>query len=362
MKQIYKLFSLILTLLSVSLSEGCASITKHPMAASSSPVETAPFSVTFLDVGQADASVIQCDGHYMMIDGGNKDDSSLIYQYLKANDISHFDLVIGTHADEDHIGGLAGAFHFADADMTLCSTDTYDSDAFKDFKSYAMLRGGGIKIPSIGDVYSVGDASVEILSVNNRTESNDSSIVTKVTYGDTSFLFTGDAEMETEQFLLNSESDLRADVLKVSHHGSSDSTSAEFLKRVNPKYAVVSVGKDNTYGHPSDGVLERLKLMGTAIFRTDYHGDIRITSDGSTIQYHLEHSDSKLITDNHIENSTKETYENETTYILNTRSKKFHKLSCDSIEAMSEKNKLEYQGSKDQLLNLNYEPCGGCKP
>jgi len=323
----------------------------------------ADFSVTFLAVGQADAAVIQSNGHYMLIDGGNKDDSSLIYQYLLLHDITHLDLVIGTHADEDHIGGLAGAFHFADADLTLCSTDTYDSDAFRDFKKYAFLRGGGISIPSVGDTFSLGNAVVEILAVNSSDESNDSSIVTKITYGETSFLFTGDAEAATEQILLDSGTDLHADVLKVGHHGSANSSSEPFLSSVQPTYSVVSVG-ENTYGHPNNDVLNRLSMADSTVLRTDVYGDIFFTSDGTSISCYTEFSRNSEVQENTTVTTKNETdtQNNKVTYILNTRSKKFHIPTCESVEKMSENNKLEFQGSREEVLELKYEPCGGCRP
>lgn len=379
MKQKHNLLPLITLILSITLFTGC-SFEAHPVqefntglstatSASSTPptLDAAPadppFSVTFLDVGQADAAVIQCESHYMLIDGGNKDDSSLIYQYLQEHDISHLDLVIGTHADEDHIGGLAGAFHYADADRTLCSTDTHDSEAFGDFKKLAAVCGGGITVPSIGDSYTLGDAAVEILAVNCGSGSNDSSIVAKITYGDTAFLFTGDAEAETEQFLLDADANLDIDVIKVAHHGSADSSSADFLASVRPNFAVISVGADNPYGHPSEQVLEKLKEAGAQILRTDLNGDILFISDGTTLTCYPEHMETAE-TSVPQANSHEETvaFSEHTAYILNIRSKKFHKPECDSVAKMSDKNRMTFSGSREELLELGYEPCGGCKP
>lgn len=128
--------------------------------------EDSSFSVTYLDVGQADAALVECDGHYMLIDGGNKGDSSIMYTVLKNAGIIHLDIVVGTHAHEDHIGGLPGAFNYATADMTLCPVISGDSDAFNDFKKYADSKGGGITVPSVGDQYELGSADIEILGVN----------------------------------------------------------------------------------------------------------------------------------------------------------------------------------------------------
>ena len=333
---------------------------------------TSLVTVRFLDVGQADAALIECDGHYMLIDGGNKDDSSLLYSTLRSHNITHLDLVIGTHADEDHIGGLSGALYFAEADLVLCSTADYESDAFSDFKKYADLRGGGIQIPQVGDSYELGDALVEILAVNSGTGSNDTSIVTKLTYGQTSFLFTGDAETDTEQFLLNSGVDLQTTVLKVSHHGSNDSSSEAFLQTTQPEYAILSVGADNPYGHPDSQVLRRLEAVGSDIYRTDHHGTITCYSDGTTVTIATEYSslsgttvsgsrtDTIADADRTLPSHTAESAD--FNYILNIRSKKFHKPSCESVSKMSDQNRLEFAGSREEVLALDYAPCGSCKP
>ena len=241
------------------------------------------FSVKFFDVGQADAALVECDGHYMLVDGGNKSDSSFMYAVLKEAGIDHLDIVVGSHAHEDHIGGLAGALNYATADRTLCPVTSYDSEAFRDFSKYAEQNGGGITVPKVGDVYALGSAVVTILGVNGGVEENDTSILLKVQYGDTSFLFTGDAERGAEQAVLDSGADLSATVLKVGHHGSANSTTYPFLREVMPEYAVISVGEDNHYGHPTDAVLSKLRDADVEVYRTDLDGDILFFSDGKTV-------------------------------------------------------------------------------
>ena len=173
------------------------------------------FFVKNIDVGQADAALIECDGHYMLIDGGNKADSSTIYAILKKEGVKKLDIVVGTHAHEDHIGGLPGVFNYTTSDLTLCPVTSYDSDAFNDFKLAAEQSGGGIKVPKVDDVYNLGSAKVTILGVNGGSDTNDTSIVLKVTYGKTSFVFAGDAERDAEQAILNRGTDISATVLKV---------------------------------------------------------------------------------------------------------------------------------------------------
>lgn len=243
------------------------------------------FSVHFIDVGQADAALIECDGHYMLIDGGNKADSNVIYSVLKNEGVEKLDIVVGTHAHEDHIGGIPGAFNYTTADITLCPVTAYDSNAFDDFAKYADQNGGGITVPSVGDAYQLGSATVSVLGVNSEDDTNNSSIVLMITYGETSFLFTGDAEREAEEVILNSGVDLSAAVLKVGHHGSETSTSYPFLREVMPQYAIISVGTDNSYGHPTEECLSKLRDADVTVYRTDLQGDIYCTSDGKTVTF-----------------------------------------------------------------------------
>lgn len=175
------------------------------------------FSIHYIDVGQADAALIECDGHYMLIDGGNKADSNRIYSLLKKAEVPKLDIIVGTHAHEDHIGGLPGALNYTTADIVLSPVISYESEVFEDFKKYADKNGGGLVVPSAGDTYSLGSSKVDIIGVNEADGTNNTSIVLKITYGQTSFLFTGDAEREAEQAILDSNADVSATVLKVGH-------------------------------------------------------------------------------------------------------------------------------------------------
>jgi len=300
-KQLRKLLPITLLLLCVLVSRiSMAPQDGSPVFVDSEPqqeIQSVPvsvpgpestFSVHFIDVGQADAALVQCDGHYMLIDGGNREDSDLLYSVLKNTGVTHLDIVVGTHEHEDHIGGLAGALNAANADLVLCSTTEYDTKAFASFKKYAEDRGGNIQIPTVGDTYPLGAAQVQILGVNSTGDGNNASIVLKIWYGETSFLFTGDLEREGEAVLLDSGYDLSATVLKVGHHGSEDSTSYPFLREIMPSYAVISVGEGNDYGHPHDGALSRLRDAGATVYRTDIHGDIFCASDGKTVTFTTE--------------------------------------------------------------------------
>lgn len=375
--------------------------------------EDSYFKITFLDVGQADAALIECDDQYMLIDGGNQADSNLIYTVLKNKNITHLNLLVASHAHEDHIGGISGALTYANADVVLCPTLSFDSKAFSNFKKNANANGGGIIIPSVGDTYYLGNASIQILGINSTDDTNNSSIVLKITYGNTSFLFTGDAEREAEQVILNSGYDLSSDVIKVGHHGSETSSTYPFIREVMPKYAVISVGKGNSYGHPHDNTLSRYKDADTKIYRTDLQGDIVCTSDGTNITFSTDKNvseeqllvagklssssntnntsnasknDSSITSSNKnnttssantSQSSSSSTNKNDSNeniisndtmssttdnYILNTNTKKFHTSDCRYVNSIKDKNKAYHTGSKEELINQGYDLCKVCNP
>ena len=248
--------------------------------------EGSTFEVHFIDVGQADSALIICDGEIMLIDGGNAADSNLIYTYLKKHNITHLNYIVGTHAHEDHIGGIPGALQVATVDTVYCPATSYSTKAFQNFANAVTNRNCSITVPTVGTTFTLGSATCTILAVNtDKKDANNSSIVMRIVYGETSFLFAGDAEREVEQVLLNNGAPLRSDVLKVGHHGSSSSTSYVFLREVMPKYAVISVGTGNSYGHPTEEVLSRLRDAEVTTFRTDMHGDVLCVSDGKTVTF-----------------------------------------------------------------------------
>ncbi len=245
----------------------------------------AVLSVHYIDVGQADAALLFCEGKTMLIDGGNAEDSSRIAAYLRKHSVSHLDYVICSHAHEDHVGGLSGALSVATAGAVYAPKTEANSKTYQNFKKKAAAQGLQIQNPSPGDSFAFGSCKVDFLGpiTENTEELNNTSLVLKVSCGETSFLFTGDAERDEELSILDAGLDVSATVLKVGHHGSNSSTAYPFLREVMPKYAVISVGKENPYGHPADKVLSRLRDADVEVFRTDEMGDIIIESDGKTV-------------------------------------------------------------------------------
>ncbi len=254
--------------------------------------------VYFLDVGQADAAILQCGDEVMMIDGGESSDSSRIYSYLtKTLGITYIDYMIATHPHADHIGGLSGALNACSVGVVYSPVTSYDSKQFSSLVKYTQKQGCDLTVPEVGDSFAFGDAQVQFLSpAMEYNNVNDCSIVVRITHGSNTFLFAGDAEWDAEHDMLSSGYDLSATVLKVGHHGSDTSSSYVFLREVMPKYAVISCGKDNSYGHPTEGALSRLRDVGAQIFRTDLQGNVVFVSDGTTLSFGTEkYADAQML-------------------------------------------------------------------
>lgn len=251
--------------------------------------EGSTFEIHFFDVGEGDSALVECDGHYMLIDGGNPGSSSFLYSYLKKHEIDYLDYIVCSHAHTDHVGGLAGALNYATVGVAYAPVTEYDSRAFNGFLKYLSAQSKEIVIPSPGDIITLGNATVTFMGPIDMTlaeqNMNNSSIILRVEYGYTSFLFTGDAEIEEELSLITSGFELQSTLIKVGHHGSYTSSSDAFLSSVDPDYAVISVGEGNEYGHPHDVTLNRLSNVCDSIYRTDIDGEITCISDGNTLSF-----------------------------------------------------------------------------
>lgn len=246
------------------------------------------FSIYYLDVGQGDCTIIKSNDNVMMIDTSTKNHTLDIQEALKSLSIEKIDYLVITHQHDDHMGSakdIIDKYEVANiimpklSDINMVTTTGYESL----LKSIANRNVNAIPA-TVGESFKLGDATVQIFSPSQQDEDlNNMSVVLKVVYGETSFIFQGDAEKTVEKQLLNSDYDLNADVIKLGHHGSNTSSTEKYLKAVNPQYAIISCGADNSYGHPHDEVIDRLKNNNISFFVTAQTGDVTVTSDGENI-------------------------------------------------------------------------------
>lgn len=240
--------------------------------------------VYFIDVGQADSIYIKDGNSNMLIDAGNNADGPLLVKYLKSLGIKEFKYAVGTHAHEDHIGGMDDIIKNFTIDKYYMPNAISTSKTFEDVLDALNDKKISPTIPSIGDKFSLEQAQFEVLSVgNDASDLNDTSVVLKMTYNSTCTLFMGDASSNIEKNLL--DKDINCQVLKIGHHGSKYSSSDEFIKKVNPTYGIIMVGKDNKYGHPTKKALDVLNKYNVTIHRTDEEGTIIMKIKGDSISF-----------------------------------------------------------------------------
>lgn len=261
------------------------------------------FSIKFIDVGQGDAALVECDGRYMLIDGGSESRGRDVYNVLVDEGIKRLDILAISHLDEDHIGGLIKAFDFINkVDLTICNSRNGTSKVYERLESILLNCSKKIKVPSAGEKYYLGSAEIEVLD-NSSKERNDS-LVLLITYQDTRFLFTGDIESKAQQRLTEKlRSDKRAtdgifkiDLIKMPHHGAYNDIYGfqdsnlnglfnTIMSKDSPIYAVISVGTGNEYNHPHEDTLKLLEQAEATVYRTDERGDIIVRSDGKTLSF-----------------------------------------------------------------------------
>lgn len=242
--------------------------------------------INYIDVEQGNAVLINTNNKTILIDGGNRSNSRYYYNFIKNKNIKKIDYMIASHYDEDHISGLISILENYQVSNVLCPDYKKDTKIYKSFKNSLKKSKANIIHPKKGDNFNISDAKIKILWPNEYKNSsdNDNSIVLKLKYGNMSFLFPADASVNVEDQLIYSGFNLKSDVVMLGHHGSKYSTSNEFLEEVDPKLAIISVGNNNRYGHPSNRVVKLLNDKNIKILRTDMDGDITINCDGNRIK------------------------------------------------------------------------------
>ena len=310
-----------------------------------------PFIIHYIDVGQADCILLENEDQYMLIDGGNREDSQLVVSYLEQQGVQELDAVVCTHAHEDHVGGLPSVLAVYPTKAVYAPTKTYSSNIFDKFVYYADQQGLAITIPQPGDTLTLGNVDLTVLGpVKSYPDANNTSIVIMAEYGSTRFLFTGDMEKEAENDMLDhwgEQYNWNCDVLKSGHHGSSTSSSYRLIYETDPEYIVISVGKDNSYGHPHRETIALYKDAGIPAFRTDELGHVIVTSDGSNVTLTWEK-----------QNAQPEDVETaDISYIGNKNSKKLHISSCASLPKAE--NQVIFE-NYEEAIAAGYTPCSSC--
>lgn len=342
-----KLIAGILTLVIAA----CSYVVTEYLREEPTAVSGGGLTVRYIDVGQADCALLECDGEFLLIDGGNRDDSQLVVSFLEQQGVKELAAVVCSHAHEDHVGGLPAVLAVYPTKAVYAPTKTYSSNIFDKFVYYTDQQGLDITIPAPGDQFALGQAVVTVLGpVKSYADTNDTSIVLRVTYGETNFLFTGDMETDAENDMLDyweGKVDWKADVLKVGHHCSNTSTGYRFLNEVNPVYGVISVGKGNDYGHPHKEPMSRLRQAGVTILRTDELGTIQAVSDGKEVTFTWQNQSAVP------ENAEAAPQ----VFIGNKNSKVFHAPDCKNLP--SEKNAVPFSAYQEAIA-AGFTPCGSC--
>ena len=344
--------------------------------------------VYYIDVGQGDSILIRQGTESMLIDAGNNNKGTTVWSYLLHQNVEHLTYAIGTHPDADHIGGMDVVLYKIDCDDVMLPACESDTKTYEELIRTIGQREQHVVTPKRGEIYSLGKAQFQILTDTDKNygdNTNDYSLALRLTFGDTSFLFTGDAEKAAEQDMIASGLTIQSDVFKAAHHGADTANTEDFLTAVHPTYCVISCGEGNSYGHPRAAVLNSLRAMGVKVFRTDEQGTIVATSDGSTITWNASPSeswqageptgsakgsrpegtgsvDTDNVDNNGVATDTSDGSAEQGDYILNANTKKFHRPTCASVKRMSETNKVVSTQSREALIEQGYEPCKNCNP
>ena len=275
--------------------------------------------------------------------------------YLKNQGVETLEVCIASHFDEDHLAGVVGALHVFAVNRLIAPSGESEGRTYDSFRSVSQEKGLTVETPSVGTTFPFGSSTITVLApAKDYPEDNNDSVVIRVDCGETAFLFGGDAENESEKDMIASGLPLDVDVYAVSHHGSSGSSSREFVAAMSPSAALISCGKDNSYAHPHAETMNVLRLAGCDIYRTDLQGDLVAYSDGTSVSWNAEPSEKG--------SGNNAALLSGPDYVLNQNSKRFHLPTCGSVKDMKPENRKDYKGDRESLIEAGYKPCGSCKP
>lgn len=276
-----------MSVLLIACSYAVSPVKNNPANNARKTIIDAKFKVHYINVDHGDSILIQCEGRNMLIDAGTIEHGDEVVKYLQNQGVKKLDYLVVTHSDKDHIGGMSEVIEDFDIDTVYMRTEAPGDNKMKNTLKALVERNKKAELPKVGDVFKLGSASCTVYAPNSSEykDKNNYSIVIKVVYGQNSFLFTGDALKESEKEMIDKDFNLSADVLKVAHHGLSDGTSQGFLDKVNPKYAVVSLGNEDESEFQKK-TLKKLNDKNIKIYKTDEDGNIVAASDGKQISFY----------------------------------------------------------------------------
>lgn len=364
-----KRIRILLTMMVVMLlMAGCSQETQQV----TTNIATGEMKVTYIYIGQGDATLIQSGDEAMLIDTGEYEEKNTLMEELTAAGVEELDYLILTHPDADHIGAGDVVVENYEVKNVIMPDLERDTNAYEYTMEAIEKAGTNVINPEVGEEYELGDARFVVISPYEVIEddANNSSVGIKLVHGNNTFLFTGDAEEAEEGEMVSGNIDLECDVLKCGHHGSRTATSDRFLAAANPTWAVISCGEDNQYGFPHSEVVAKLEDDDVQIYRTDTMGTVTAVSDGTTIDWNGEagltvkqsEADTGTHTDIDTDAETEIEAAESVTYILNTNTKKIHLPDCSSVSTIAEQNKEESTDSIEILEQEGYTRCKRCNP
>lgn len=376
-----KIILLICILLNIIFTSSCFITTQKTVLTTDTKqlLTDSSLSMHVIDVGQGDSVLLESKGSYMLIDAGEYSEAHSTLSYLNILGVTELEYVVVTHPHSDHCGDMLNTLKAIPAKEIIMPNVSHNTKTWENLVDYVTEEEIPVNEAISGDIYRLGDTKITILAPNSDKydDLNNYSVAIKAEYEKISFLLTGDAEEFSENEMIKSGADLSCTVLKLGHHGSATSSSKDFLVRANPSFGVISCGKDNSYGHPHKETLLKCKELNIPLYRTDELGTIVFSSDGSKLSVTSESESTKDLNFNNSplsssnttgsqentsikDNSSKDNddLENEE-YVGNKKSKIYHKSSCDSVNKMSEKNKIIIN-SKAEAENEGYSPCKNC--